>query len=35
MTKQRLVLAKRIELEMARGYRLPLLRAGTLMPTVG
>lgn len=33
--KQRLVLAKQIELEMARGYRLPLLRAGTLMPTVG
>lgn len=26
---QRLVLAKPIELEMARGYRLPLLRAGT------
>ena len=32
---QRLVLAKPIELEMARGYRLPLLRAGTPMPTVG
>ncbi|MBX7136195.1 MAG: Hsp70 family protein [Fimbriimonadaceae bacterium] len=32
---QRLVLAKPIELEMARGYRLPILRAGTAMPTVG
>lgn len=32
---QRLVLAKPIELEMARGYRLPLLRAGTPMPAVG
>jgi molecular chaperone DnaK (HSP70) len=32
---QRLVLAKQIELEMARGYRLPLLRAGTAMPTLG
>lgn len=29
---QRLVLAKRIELEMARGSRLPLLHAGTPMP---
>ena len=32
---QRLVLAKRIELEMARGSRLPLLRAGTPMPLDG
>lgn len=32
---QRLVLAKPIELEMARGYRLPILRAGTPMPTDG
>lgn len=32
---QRLVLAKQIELEMARGYRLPLLRAGTRMPIDG
>lgn len=32
---QRLVLAKPIELEMARGSRLPLLRAGTAMPTDG
>ncbi|NHW46095.1 Hsp70 family protein [Paenarthrobacter sp. MSM-2-10-13] len=32
---QRLVLAKRIELEMARGSRLPLLRAGTAMPLDG
>lgn len=32
---QRLVLAKQIELEMARGSRLPLLRAGTEMPTDG
>ena len=32
---QPLVLAKRIELEMARGSRLPLLRAGTPMPFDG
>ncbi|MFX1821429.1 Hsp70 family protein [Pseudarthrobacter sp. CC4] len=32
---QRLVLAKQIELEMARGLRLPLLRAGTAMPSNG
>jgi molecular chaperone DnaK len=32
---QRLVLAKQIELEMARGYRLPLLRPGTEMPNDG
>jgi molecular chaperone DnaK (HSP70) len=32
---QPLVLAKRIELEMARGSRLPLLRAGMSMPTDG
>ncbi|MCQ1947235.1 MULTISPECIES: Hsp70 family protein [unclassified Arthrobacter] len=32
---QRLVLAKQIELEMARGSRLPLLRAGTEMPADG
>jgi molecular chaperone DnaK (HSP70) len=32
---QRLVLAKQIELEMARGSRLPLLRAGTAMPNDG
>ncbi|MDR7083583.1 molecular chaperone DnaK (HSP70) [Arthrobacter ginsengisoli] len=32
---QRLVLAKQIELEMARGSRLPLLRAGTRMPGDG
>jgi molecular chaperone DnaK len=32
---QPLVLAKRIELEMARGSRLPLLRAGTPMPVDG
>jgi molecular chaperone DnaK len=32
---QRLVLAKQIELEMARGFRLPLLRAGTAMPALG
>lgn len=32
---QRLVLAKQIELEMARGSRLPLLQAGTAMPRVG
>ncbi|MBE4719874.1 Hsp70 family protein [Pseudarthrobacter sp. AB1] len=32
---QRLVLAKQIELEMARGSRLPLLRAGTAMPLDG
>jgi molecular chaperone DnaK len=32
---QRLVLAKQIELEMARGSRLPLLRAGTAMPGDG
>ena len=32
---QRLVLAKQIELEMARGSRLPLLRAGTAMPSDG
>ena len=32
---QRLVLAKPIELEMARGSRLPLLRAGTAMPNDG
>ena len=32
---QRLVLAKPIELELARGSRLPLLRAGTAMPTDG
>lgn len=32
---QRLVLAKQIELEMARGSRLPLLRAGTPMPRNG
>ncbi len=32
---QRLVLAKPIELQMARGSRLPLLRAGTQMPTDG
>lgn len=32
---QPLVLAKPIELEMARGYRLPLLRAGTAMPGDG
>lgn len=32
---QRLVLAKQIELEMARGSRLPLLRAGTRMPADG
>ncbi len=32
---QRLVLAKRIELELARGSRLPLLRAGTAMPSHG
>ena len=31
--EQRLVLAKRIELEMARGSRLPLLRSGSAMPT--
>ncbi|MCW3767781.1 MULTISPECIES: Hsp70 family protein [Paenarthrobacter] len=30
---QRLVLAKQIELEMSRGSRLPLLSAGTPMPT--
>lgn len=30
---QRLVLAKQIELEMSRGSRLPLLRAGTPMPS--
>lgn len=33
--EQPLVLAKPIELEMARGSRLPLLRAGTPMPTDG
>lgn len=32
---QRLVLAKPVELEMARGSRLPLLRAGTAMPGDG
>lgn len=32
---QRLVLAKQVELEMARGSRLPLLRAGTAMPNDG
>ncbi|WGJ85506.1 MULTISPECIES: Hsp70 family protein [Gordonia] len=32
---QTLVLAKQIELEMARGSRLPLLRAGTPMPSDG
>ena len=32
---QPLVLAKQIELEMARGFRLPLVHAGTAMPTVG
>lgn len=32
---QPLVLAKQIELEMARGARLPLLRAGTAMPADG
>lgn len=32
---QPLVLAKQIELEMARGFLLPLLRAGTAMPTLG
>jgi molecular chaperone DnaK len=32
---QPLVLAKQIELEMARGFRLPLVQAGTAMPTVG
>lgn len=32
---QRLVLAKRVELELARGSRLPLLRAGTAMPLDG
>jgi molecular chaperone DnaK len=32
---QRLVLAKHIELELARGSRLPLLRAGTVMPGDG
>jgi hypothetical protein len=33
--RQRLVLAKRIELELARGSRLPLLREGTAMPRDG
>ncbi len=32
---QPLVLAKQIELEMARGFLLPLLRSGTAMPTLG
>jgi molecular chaperone DnaK len=32
---QRLVLAKPVELELARGARLPVLRAGTTMPTNG
>ena len=32
---QRLVLAKPVELEMARGSRLPILRAGTTMPGDG
>lgn len=32
---QRLVLAKQIELEMARGSRLPLVRSGTAMPNDG
>ena len=32
---QRLVLAKPVELEMARGSRLPLLRTGTTMPGDG
>jgi molecular chaperone DnaK len=32
---QPLVLAKQIELKMARGFLLPLLQAGTAMPTLG
>lgn len=32
---QRLTLAKRVELEMARGSRMTILRAGTPMPTAG